>query len=56
MKDKPAGITLLVILFFAPGVLSLLWGILVLGVGGVSAFFGGLFNPQGIASFGNSSA
>jgi len=56
MKDNPAGITLLVILFFALGVLSLLWGILVLGVGGLSAFFGSLFNAEGMASFGNSSA
>ena len=56
MKDKPAGVTLLVILFFALGGLSLLWGLLVLGVGGISAFFGGLFNAEGMSSFGNSSA
>jgi hypothetical protein len=56
MKDKPAGVTLLVILFFALGGLSLLWGLLVLGVGGLSAFFGSLFNLESVLSFGNSSA
>jgi hypothetical protein len=56
MKDKPAGLTLVVILFFALGGLSLLWGLLVLGVGGLSAFFGNLFNAENMLSFGNSSA
>ena len=43
MKDKPAGVTLLAILFFTLGVLSLVWGMLVLGVSGLSAFIGSLW-------------
>jgi hypothetical protein len=56
MKDKPAGITLLVILFFVLGGLSFLWGLLVLGVGGLSTLIGGLFNAESMLSFGSSSA
>jgi hypothetical protein len=56
MKDKPAGVTLVVILFFTLGGLSLLWGLLVLGVGGLSALFGSLFNIESMQAFGNSSA
>jgi hypothetical protein len=56
MKDKPAGVALVIILFFALGGLSLVWGLLVLGVGGLSAFFGNLFNLESVLSFGNSSA
>jgi hypothetical protein len=56
MKNKPAGVTLLVILFFALGTLSVVWGLLILGVSGLSAFFGSLFNAEGMQSFGNSTA
>jgi hypothetical protein len=56
MNDKPAGVTIVVILFFALGILSLLWGLLVLGVSGLSAFFGSLFNVEHMQAFGNSNA
>jgi hypothetical protein len=57
MKTKsPAGIILIAILFFILGTLSLLWGALVFGVGGLSSLIGGLFGAENILSFGNSTA
>ena len=54
MNERPAGITLIVILFFILGGLSLLWSGLVFGVGGLSALFGGLFGAAQVTSFGES--
>jgi hypothetical protein len=56
MKERPAGITLTAALFLALGVLSLLWGGLVLGIGGLSALFGNLFGAENMTSFGQASA
>jgi len=56
MKERPAGITLTAALFLALGVLSLLWGGLVLGIGGLSTLFGNLFGAQNMTSFGQTSA
>ena len=56
MKERPAGITLTAALFLALGVLSLLWGGLVLGIGGLSALFGNLFGAEKMSSFGQTSA
>jgi hypothetical protein len=56
MKERPAGITLTAALFLALGVLSLLWGGLVLGIGGLSALFGNLFGAENMTSFGQTSA
>jgi hypothetical protein len=56
MKERPAGITVIVVIFFALGIFSLLWGALVLGIGGLSALFGSLFGAQNMTSFGNASA
>ena len=55
-SNGPAGITLIAILFFTLGILSLLWGVLVFGVGGLSSLIGGLFGAENILSFGNSTA
>jgi hypothetical protein len=55
MKERPAGITLTAALFLALGVLSLLWGGLVLGIGGLSALFGNLFGAENMISFGQTS-
>jgi len=56
MNERPAGITLTAALFLALGVLSLLWGGLVLGIGGLTALFGNLFGAQNMTSFGQTSA
>jgi hypothetical protein len=57
MKSKgPAGITVIAILFFALGILSLLWGGLVFGVGGISSLIGGLFGAESVLTFGNTTA
>jgi len=57
MKSKgPAGIMVIAILSFALGLLSLLWGGLVFGVGGISSLIGGLFGAENLLSFGNSTA
>jgi hypothetical protein len=55
MTERPAGITLIAIIFIGLGILSLLWSGLVFGVGGLTSLFGGLFNAENIASFGTSS-
>jgi hypothetical protein len=54
MKKRPAGVTLIVILFFILGGLSLLWSGLVFGVGGLSALVGGVFGADQITGFGES--
>ena len=53
---RPTGITLIAILFIVLAVLSLLWSGLVLGVGGLSSLFGGLFGADNVSDFGTSSA
>ena len=55
MKRRPTGITLIGIVYIILGILSLLWSGLVLGVGGFSALFGGLFGAENVAAFGASS-
>ncbi|MFN2196854.1 MAG: hypothetical protein ACK2UW_12100 [Anaerolineales bacterium] len=56
MNKRPAGITLLAILFFILGGLSLLWSGLIFGVGGLSSLFGGLFGAEQVAAYGQSTA
>jgi hypothetical protein len=56
MNERPAGITVIAALYIALGIFSLLWGGLVLGVGGLSALFGSLFGAQNMTSFGAASA
>ena len=57
MKTKgPAGVMLIAILLFVLGILSLLWGAIVFGMGGISSLIGGLFGAEGILTFGNSTA
>jgi hypothetical protein len=55
MKKRPAGITVIAILYFILAGLSLLWALLVLGVGGLSALVGSLFNAERLAAFGTTS-
>ena len=56
MKERPAGITLLVILYFVLGGLSLLWSFLIFGFGGLNSLFGSLFGAEAMAVFGNQTA
>ncbi|MEJ2599154.1 MAG: hypothetical protein P8Z00_12520 [Anaerolineales bacterium] len=56
MGKRPAGITVIVILFFLLGGLSLLWSGLIFGVGGLSSLFGGLFGAEQITTYGQSTA
>jgi len=51
---RPKGITVIAVLYIILAVLSLLWSGLVLGVGGLSSLFGGLFGAEGAATFGTS--
>lgn len=43
-------------LYLVLGILSLLWGGMVSGIGGLSAFFGGLIGAENMTAFGNTSA
>ena len=56
MERRPAGITMIVILFFLLGGLSLLWSGLIFGVGGISSLFGGLFGAEPVTAYGQSTA
>jgi uncharacterized membrane protein (DUF2068 family) len=56
MKDKPLGVTVLVYLYLVMGILSIIWGFLVLGFGGMTSVFGNLFNLEGVINFANASA
>lgn len=53
---RPFGITLLALFYIILGFLSLLWSMLVLGVGGVSSLFASILGAEGIAMLGNTSA
>lgn len=53
---RPAGITILAILYFLLGGLSLLWSGLIFGVGGLGSLFGGLFGAEQIAASGQATA
>jgi hypothetical protein len=55
MNQRPAGVTLIAIIFIGLGILSLLWSGLIFGVGGLSSLFAGLFNAENIAAFAASS-
>ena len=56
MQKRPTGISVLFWVYLILGILSLLWSGMVLGVGGLSAFFGGLFGMENVTSFGSTSA
>jgi len=56
MKKRPTGISVLFWVYLILGVLSLLWSGMVLGVGGLSALFGGVFGMDNVSNFAVSSA
>lgn len=53
---RPAGITIIAIVYIVLAVLSLVWSGLVFGLGGLGSFFGGLFGADNVAALGTSSA
>ena len=56
MEKRPTGISVLFWVYLILGILSLLWSGMVLGIGGLSTFFGSFFGAENMASFGNTSA
>jgi len=56
MEERPAGITLIVTLYFILGGLSLLWSGLVFGWGGLSSIFGSLFGAGQVLAYGEAIA
>jgi hypothetical protein len=55
-SGRPGGITLLGVLFIILGLFSILWGVLVLGIGGLSWFLGSIASADQMAAFGSNSA
>ena len=56
MKKRPTGISILFWVYLILGILSLLWSGIVLGIGGLSSFVGGLFGMESVLNFGSTSA
>jgi len=56
MKKRPAGVTIIVVLYFLLGGLSLLWSGLIFGIGGLGTLFGNLFGAGQIAAHAESTA
>ena len=56
MQKRPTGVSVLFWVYLILGILSLLWSGLVLGVGGLSTLFGGIFGMENVAAFGTTSA
>ena len=50
MKNRPAGITIIAIVFLILGVFSLLWSGLIFGFGSLRALFGGVFSAEQMAA------
>ncbi len=50
--QRPTGVTLLAIAFIILGLLSLLWSLLVFGVGAVTGVTGAIFGAEGMAAVG----
>lgn len=56
MKKRPTGINVLFWVYLILGIFSFLWSGFVLGIGGLSAFVGGLFGLEAVLDLGSSSA
>ena len=56
MQKRPTGISILFWVYLILGILSLLWSGMVLGIGGLSSFFGSIFGAENVAYFGETSA
>jgi hypothetical protein len=49
---RPAGITVIAIVFIVMAIISLLWSALIFGIGGLSSLVGGLFGAGNLEAFG----
>lgn len=56
MEKRPTGISVLFWVYLILGIFSLLWSGMVLGIGGLNAFFGSIFGAENMAAFGKSNA
>jgi len=54
IQQRPGGITLLAIVFILLALVSIIWSLLVFGVGGLSWMTGFLFSAEDLRSFGGS--
>ncbi len=52
MQSRPAGITLLAVVYLILAVLSIVWSLLIFGVGGLSWLTGALFSAEDLRNFG----
>ncbi len=48
MNARPAGVTIIALFFILLGVFSLIWSLVVFGVGGLTSAFGSLFGAETI--------
>ena len=52
MEKRPTGISVLFWVYLVLGILSLLWSGMVLGIGGLSALFGGILGLENVTDKG----
>jgi hypothetical protein len=52
VNERPGGVTVLAVVYIILGVVSLIWSLLVFGVGTFTGLFGSLFGAENMASFG----
>jgi hypothetical protein len=52
MQSRPAGITLLAVVYLILAALSIVWSLLIFGVGGLSWLTGALFSAEDLRNFG----
>ena len=53
---RPTGVSVLFWVYLIFGLFSLVWSLMLLGVGGMSSLFGSLFSAEGMMAFGSSNA
>jgi len=52
MQTRPTGITLLAVIYLVLALFSILWSLLIFGVGGLSWLTGALFSAEDLRAFG----
>ncbi|HQY94301.1 hypothetical protein [Caldilinea sp.] len=52
MQQRPTGITLLAVIYLVLAVVSVIWSLLIFGVGGLSWLTGALFSAEDLRAFG----
>ena len=52
MQTRPTGITLLAVIYLVLAMFSILWSLLIFGVGGLSLLTGALFSAEDLRNFG----